>query len=296
MTLHWEGDGTGSDLPVLRRPVMIAAFEGWNDAAEAATTAVEWLRNRWDSRRVAEIDPEDYFDFQSVRPHVTMVDGVVRDVRWPSNACFVTQPGGARDAVLLSGVEPSYRWRGFCEDVLEVATRQGCEMMLTLGALLADVPHTRPVRITGTAADPATAARLGIERSQYEGPTGIVGVLHDTCRSAGIPSVSLWTPVPHYVAAPPNPKATLALLEAVERIVGAPVGADELVPAVEVWHRRVDEAVADDAETAAYVRELEARADEAEREESALPTGDDLAAQLEQFLRDQDEGGEAGTP
>jgi len=278
------------ERPELRRPVLIAAFEGWNDAAEAATSAVEWLRHRWAAERFARIDPDAFFDFQSVRPQVTLVDGVTRELRWPENQYFAAHPGGAngstRDAVLLSGVEPSYRWRDFCSEVVNVVAETKCEMVVTLGALLADVPHTRPLRITGTAGDDDLARRLGLERSRYEGPTGIVGVLHDACRSRGIPSVSLWAPVPHYVAGPPNPVATLALLDSVGRLLDTPTDTGELRSAAEAWRTRVDQALLDEDETRAYVAELEKRFDE-EVTEADLPSGEELASQIEQFLRDE---------
>jgi len=275
------------DHPQLSRPVLLAAFEGWNDAAEAASGAVDWLRHRWGGRRFAHLDPEEYFDFQAVRPQVVLVDGETRELRWPANECFAaTVGGGKRDAVLLSGVEPSYRWREFCSDVVGMVHETGCEMVVTLGALLADVPHTRPLRITGTAVDADLARRLGLERSRYEGPTGIVGVLHDACRAAGIASVSLWVPVPHYVANPPNPVATLALLDAVGRLLDAPTDAEELRSAAESWRVEVDRAVADDDETSEYVADLERRYDD-EIPESDLPSGDELAAQIEQFLREE---------
>lgn len=282
------------ERPELRRPVLVAAFEGWNDAAEAASSSVEWLRHRWDANRFARIDPDAYFDFQSVRPQVTLVDGVTRELRWPSNECFAAHPQGSpgagaepgRDAVLLSGVEPSYRWREFCSDIVSVVEETGCEMVVTLGALLADVPHTRPMRITGTAGDDELAQRLGLERSRYEGPTGIVGVLHHACRRRDIPSVSLWAPVPHYVAGPPNPVATLSLLEAVGRLLDAPTETRELRSAADAWRHRVDQALADDLDTRAYVAELEQHFDE-EVSEADLPSGEELASQIEQFLRDE---------
>ncbi len=278
----------------LARPVMVAAFEGWNDAAEAASGAVRWLEHRWDASRIARVDPDEYFDFQSVRPQVELVDGVIRELQWPDNECYAAHASGAeRDVVLLEGTEPNFRWRRFCDELLTVFEDTGCEMMVTLGALLADVPHTRPVRVTGTAGDDRLAAELGLERSRYEGPTGIVGVLHDTCRRRGIPSVSLWAPVPHYVANPPNPLATLALLDSVGQVLGAPPETSELATATEVWRKRVDEAVAEDDETETYVRQLEERYDE-EVQEVDLPTGDDLARQIQRYLAD--ESGDPGDP
>ncbi|MBI2170214.1 MAG: PAC2 family protein [Actinobacteria bacterium] len=273
------------DHPELSRPVLVAAFEGWNDAAEAASSALGWLRHRWDAQKFAHADPDAYFDFQAIRPQVTLVDGVTRELRWPANEYFAARiERDGRDAVLLSGVEPSYRWREFCSEVVSVVRETSCEMVVTLGALLADVPHTRPTRITGTAVDDALARRLGLERSRYEGPTGIVGVLHDACRRAGIPSVSLWAPVPHYIANPPNPVATLALLDAVSGLLDAPTDTGDLRGAADVWRARVDAALADDDETGTYVSELEERYDE-EVVEADLPTADELASEIEQYLR-----------
>jgi predicted ATP-grasp superfamily ATP-dependent carboligase len=275
------------DRPALQRPVMVAAFEGWNDAADAASGALAWLRGRWRAKRMASIEPEEFFDFQVSRPQVSLVDGVTRQITWPANDVFsahIEEVG--RDVVLLSGVEPNLRWKTFCDTVLGVARETGCEMVVTLGALLADVPHTRPIRLTGTAADPELIDRLGLSHSRYEGPTGIVGVLHDACRGAGVPSVSLWAPVPHYVASPPNPKATRALIERLADLIGVPVGVGDLVEAESAWEERVNELVASDPDVSAYVRQLEERDDD-QIDEHDLPTGETLAAELERFLRDQ---------
>jgi proteasome assembly chaperone (PAC2) family protein len=275
------------DRPPLNRPVMVAAFEGWNDAADAASGAVTWLRRRLKATHIAHIDPEDFYDFQATRPEVSLVEGTTRKISWPANDCFaahVEEVG--RDLVLFSGVEPNLRWRTFCSTVIDVARQTGCEMVVTLGALLADVPHTRPTRLTGTAIDPELIARLGLSHSRYEGPTGIVGVLHDACREAGMPSVSLWAPVPHYVASPPNPKATRALLERLSDVLAMPIGLGDLAEAALAWEARVNELVGSDADIAAYVRQLEERDDD-QIDESDLPSGDTLAAELERFLRDQ---------
>lgn len=275
------------DRPRLDQPVMVAAFEGWNDAADAASGALAWLRHRWRATRFAQIDPEEFFDFQVSRPHVSLVEGVTRQISWPANDCFAAHiEEVGRDMVLLSGVEPNLRWKAFCQTVLDVARETGCEMVVTLGALLADVPHTRPIRLTGTAADPDLIRRLGLQHSRYEGPTGIVGVLHDTCRQSGMPSVSLWAPVPHYVASPPNPKATRALIERLAELLGVPVGLGDLSEAALAWEQRVDELVASDTDVANYVRQLEERDDD-QLDERDLPTGETLAAELERFLRDQ---------
>lgn len=271
----------------MQRPVMVAAFEGWNDAGDAASGALAWLRGRWRAKKMASIEPEEFFDFQVSRPQVTLIDGVTRQISWPANDVFsahIEEVG--RDVVLLSGVEPNLRWKTFCDTVLDVARETGCEMVVTLGALLADVPHTRPIRLTGTAADPDLIERLGLSHSRYEGPTGIVGVLHDACRGAGVPSVSLWAPVPHYVASPPNPKATRALIERLAELMGVPVGVGDLVEAAAAWEQRVNELVASDPDVSSYVRQLEERDDD-QIDERDLPTGETLAAELERFLRDQ---------
>jgi proteasome assembly chaperone (PAC2) family protein len=278
---------TWEDRPQLNRPVMVAAFEGWNDAADAASGAVAWLRLRWRATRFARIDPEEFYDFQVARPQVSLIDGVTRMISWPANDCFsahIEEVG--RDIVLLSGIEPNLRWRSFCSTVIDVAREAGCEMIVTLGALLADVPHTRPIRLTGTAADPELIERLGLSHSRYEGPTGIVGVLHDACRQAGMPSVSFWAPVPHYVASPPNPKASRALIERLAELLDIPIGVGDLAEAAVAWEERVNDLVASDADVEAYVRQLEERDDD-QLDERNLPTGDTLAAELEKFLRDQ---------
>ena len=278
---------TWQDRPQLHRPVMVAAFEGWNDAGDAASGAIAWLRNRWRATRIARIDPEDFYDFQVSRPLVSLIDGQTRQITWPSNDCFAAHlEEVGRDVVLLSGVEPNLRWKTFSSTVIGVARATGCEMVVTLGALLADVPHTRPIRLAGTAADPELIERLGLQHSRYEGPTGIVGVLHDACRQAGMPSASLWAPVPHYVASPPNPKATRALIERLSELLGVPIGVGDLVEAARAWEARVDELVGGDTDVAAYVRQLEERDDD-QIDEKDLPTGETLAAELERFLRDQ---------
>jgi predicted ATP-grasp superfamily ATP-dependent carboligase len=275
----------------LRRPVLVAGFEGWNDAADAASAAAQWVAQHGGrSARIASVDPEEHFDFQARRPNVELVDGVTRAVRWPENV-FSTVRFGDRDLVVLRGIEPSYRWKSFCNAVLTVVRETGCEMVVTFGALLADVPHTRKVRITGTATDAELIRRLDLAQSRYEGPTGIVGVLHNACHAAGVPSVSLWAPVPHYIAAPPNPPATLGLLERFGSLLGLEFELNRLEDSVDSWRRRVDEVAGDDDDVRAYVRKLEERYD-AEAAEGAswgdeLPSGEELASELERFLREQ---------
>jgi proteasome assembly chaperone (PAC2) family protein len=265
---------------------MIAAFEGWNDAGDAASGAVAWLRSRWQATRFARLDPEEFYDFQVARPQVALVDGFTRKITWPANDCYAARMDEVgRDFVLMSGVEPNLRWRTFCETLIGVALDVGCEMVVTLGALLADVPHTRPIKLTGTAADPDLIERLGLSQSRYEGPTGIVGVFHDACRRAGIPSVSLWAPVPHYVASPPNPKATRALIERLADLLEVPIGVGDLREAGVAWERRVTELLNSNPEVGDYVRQLEERDDE--DFDDVEGSGERLAEELERFLREQ---------
>ena len=273
----------------LRRPILVAAFEGWNDAADAATFAASYLTRHGDAVRLAHIDPETHTDFQSRRPQVELVDGVTRSVVWPTSSFWVARYA-ERDLVVLQGIEPSYRWRSFCRAVLDVYRTTGCEMMVTFGALLADVPHTRKVKVTGTATDPELIARLALETSRYEGPTGIVGVLHDECRAAGYPSVSLWAPVPHYIASPPNPPASAAILDRFGRLTGIALDLSRVEQTVSRWREQVDQVAADDDDIRGYVERLEARFDEADDDTNwgdELPTGDEIADELERYLREQ---------
>jgi proteasome assembly chaperone (PAC2) family protein len=282
--VHWD------EHPKLRRPVLVAAFEGWNDAADAASTAARYLKERWGARPFATIDPEEFFDFSSTRPHVRLTGGLQREIVWPrTELSAAALPDTGRDVVVLLGSEPQLRWRAFCAQVVAVAKEVGAELVVTLGALLADVPHTRPVRVTGTAVDPDLVTRLGLERSTYEGPTGIVGVLQDAFRTAGLQSTSLWAAVPHYVAATPSPKATLALVRRAASLLSTPVITDDLEQRAIDYERQVSEVVATDDDVAAYVRRLEESADADDPLE--LQSGDALAAELERFLREQ-RGGE----
>lgn len=281
--------------PELRRPLMIVAFRGWNDGAQGATLAGGYLAKAWDAARFAEIDAESFFDFQATRPQVSLVDGVTRRLEWPENAFYQAHiPGSDRDCVLLLGVEPNLRWRTFTDLVISLAAELGVEMVVTLGALLADVPHTRPSPVSGSATDPKLVEELGLQLSRYEGPTGIVGVLHDSCRRAGIPSVSLWAAVPHYVSLAPSPRAALALCHRFGELLGAEVDLEELEQASDEYSQQVTEAVSSDAETSAYVEELERRVDLMAEEED-LPSGDSLAAELTQFLREREENGDDGS-
>jgi proteasome assembly chaperone (PAC2) family protein len=282
-----------AQTPSLTKPILIAAFRGWNDGGQGASLAGGYLARRWRAARFADIDPEGFFDFSAVRPQVSLVDGVTRQIDWPDNAFYHSRiPGLERDAVLLLGIEPSVRWRTFTGLVTGLAGDLGVELVITLGSLLADVPHTRPAPVTGSASDPALVERLGLQASRYEGPTGIVGVLHDACRVAELPSASLWAAVPHYVSLAPSPRAALALCDRLGGVIGSEIDTAELEEASETYAQQVSEAVASDPETASYVEELERRADELEQE-SDLPSGDALAAELTRFLREreQDDGG-----
>jgi proteasome assembly chaperone (PAC2) family protein len=279
------------DRPALRRPVLISAFRGWNDGGQAATVAAAYLARQWDATRFADIDPESFMDFQAVRPTVTLDGGLTRRIEWPENVFFhAPVPGADRDAVILLGVEPNYRWRAFTDLVVALARDLGVELVVTLGALLADVPHTRPAPVTGAATDPRLVEELGLQLSRYEGPTGIVGVLHDACRSADLRSVSLWSAVPHYVSLAPSPRAAKALCVRLSDLMGVPISTVELDEAEEEYAAQVSEAVASDPETQAYVEELEQRADSLESfaDEGQLPTGEALADELTRFLRDRD--------
>jgi predicted ATP-grasp superfamily ATP-dependent carboligase len=286
--VRWE------QRPQLRRPVLIAAFEGWNDAGDAATLAVRYLAETWGARRFASVDPEEFYDFTTARPQVKLVDGVSRTIEWPANELWAAAaPGTGQDVILLRGVEPQLKWRTFCAAVLEVAETLGVKLAVTIGALLADVPHSRPVRVTGTAQDADLATHLGLQRSQYEGPTGIVGVLHDAFTRAGIPSASLWATVPHYVHQVPSPKAALALVERSAALLGTRVDPVELRVAAETYEREVNARVADDEDAAAYVAQLEEASDRQQQDdatEGTLPNADSLAAEVERFLRNQRRG------
>jgi proteasome assembly chaperone (PAC2) family protein len=274
----------------LREPVLIAAFRGWNDGGQGASLAGGYLAKTWEAERFAEIEPEGFFDFQVTRPHVSLVEGRTRHIDWPENAFYHAGiPSLERDAVLLLGIEPNLRWRTFTGMIVELAADLGVTMLITLGSLLADVPHTRPSPVTGGATDSELIERLGLQRSRYEGPTGVVGVLHDACNQANLSSVSLWAAVPHYVSLAPSPRAALALCQRLGDILGTDVDTTELDEAAERYSEQVSEAVASDEETAAYVEELEQRAEILD-DEQELPSGDSLAAELTRFLRERERG------
>jgi proteasome assembly chaperone (PAC2) family protein len=276
------------DLEPLRRPVLIAAFEGWNDAGDAASDAVEHLRTEWQARELAALEPDDYYDFQVNRPFVKLLEDSSRSITWPTCRFSVCSPPGAdRDVVLVQGHEPNMRWRSFCDEVIATATELGVETVVTLGALLADSPHTRPVPVHGTASDLATTEAHRLERSRYEGPTGIVGVLQDACARAGLPAISFWAAVPHYVSTPPVPKAVLALLRRVEDLLDLPVPLGDLPEEARTWERQVDEVAADDDEVRAYIALLEEREPAVDLPEAS---GEAIAKEFERYLRRGGEG------
>jgi predicted ATP-grasp superfamily ATP-dependent carboligase len=277
-----------SDVPLLRDPVMIAAFEGWNDAGEAASGAVAHLQRIWGAQQFADLNPEEYHDFQVNRPHVSLEDGR-RRITWPTTRLYWAKPpGAARDVVLVRGIEPSMRWRSYVAEVLSYAVDQNVRTLVTLGALLADVPHTRPIPVTATSEDPELMERLAVESSPYEGPIGIVGVLQDAATSVGVAGLSLWAAVPHYVGQAPSPKATLALLRRVEELLDVTVPLGELPEDARAWEHGVDELAEEDGEIADYVRQLEEAKDTADLPEAS---GEAIAREFERYLRRRDDSG-----
>jgi proteasome assembly chaperone (PAC2) family protein len=283
---------TPFDWPELTDPVLVAAFEGWNDAGDAASGAVEHLELVWDAQPITELDPEDYYDFQVNRPNVSLVDGVTRRVTWPTTRFSVCRPpGSAFDLVIVRGIEPNMRWRTFCRELLGVIAELDVRLVVTLGALLSDTPHTRPLQVTGVAYDAESATRFGLDKSRYEGPTGIVGALQDACVVSGIPAISFWAGVPHYVSQPPNPKATLALLHSVEEVLDLAVPLGQLPQQADEWQKLVDEMAAEDDEVTEYIRNLEERDDELDRTQLGEASGDSIAREFERYLRRRDLGG-----
>ncbi|TFE52847.1 PAC2 family protein [Streptomyces sp. ICN441] len=275
-------------VPELIDPVMVAAFEGWNDAGDAASTAVAHLDREWKGEVFAALDAEDYYDFQVNRPTVWL-DGGVRKITWPTTRLSVVRVGGEkpRDLVLVRGIEPSMRWRSFCNELLGFAHELGVEMVVILGALLGDTPHTRPVPVSGVTSDPDLARTMDLEETRYEGPTGIVGILQEACTHAGVPAVSLWAAVPHYVSQPPNPKATLALLNRLEDLIDLRIPLGELPEDARAWQLGVDQLASEDSEVAEYVQTLEEARDTAELPEAS---GEAIAREFERYLRRRDGG------
>jgi proteasome assembly chaperone (PAC2) family protein len=281
------------DRPNLDQPPLICAFRGWNDGGEAASIALRYLWERWGAKLIATLDPEEFYDFQVTRPTVRLEDGVSRVIEWPKSE-FAAASVRGRDVVLFSADEPNVRWRTFAEEILGAAQEVRSSMLITLGAFLTDVPHSRPVPVVGSAVDEETAGRMGLARSQYEGPTGIVGVLHDASNRVGLPSVSLWAAVPHYLPAAPNPKAALALVERVAQLVDIPLITEPLTRAVRSWEQTVLGVVQESDELTEYVARLEAAADETAGQtrlgEGQVPSGEAIAAELERYLREQGGG------
>jgi proteasome assembly chaperone (PAC2) family protein len=279
--------------PTLRRPVFVAGFEGWNDAADAASDAASWLVRHGDLEPFASIDPEFHVDFQARRPRVELLDGVTRSVHWPRNEFYaVRRPEADHDLIVLVGCEPNYRWQSFCRAIVDVARAYECEYVFTFGALLADTPHSRGIRVTGTASNAALIERFNLQVSRYEGPTGIVGVLQDALQTAGLPAISLWAPVPHYIAQPPNPLAIRELLVRLNQLVDVRLDVSDLDTSIVAWRHGIDETISGDEDMTAYVQQLEERFDESIEPEPAfdaisMPSADDLADEVERFLREQ---------
>lgn len=280
------------ERPKLRRPVMIAAFEGWNDAAESASNAVDYLGRTWNERAFADLDPEEFYDFTVVRPQVRLIDGVTREIEWRTTRFTAVSPSGSdHDVILVHGIEPNNKWRTFCDNLVAMAQEFNVELVLTLGALAAEVPHTRDVQVTGTGSDPELIEKLDLRRSRYEGPTGIVGVLHTRFAAAGIKSASLWAAVPHYVSQQPSPKATLSLSQRAADIIGAPLVTTDLEIAIASYERQVNDMIEADEDITSYVRGLEQiiddGADDDDDDTNFAFDSADIAAQAERFLREQ---------
>jgi proteasome assembly chaperone (PAC2) family protein len=291
MTDRTPEPGAENELPRLVDPVMIAAFEGWNDAGEAASAALEHLELSWDATPLLTIDPEEYYDFQVTRPHVRLADGVTRRIEWQTTRLSVaTLPGTERHVVLLNGIEPNMRWRTFCEELLGYVDQLGVTKVITLGALLTDTPHTRPTPVSGISYDKASAKQMQVEPSTYQGPTGIVGVFQQACVEHGVPALSFWAAVPHYVSQARVPKAAVALLHRVEEALDVEVPLGGLPEQAEEWERTVSEMAEADDEVREYVRQLEEQA-EADGEELPEADGDAIAADFERYLRRRGSGG-----
>ena len=274
---------SSQDLPQLNDPLVVVAFEGWNDAGDAATGALEHLELIWNAQPLAALDPEDYYDFQVNRPTVSLKDGVSRRIEWPTTRISVARPPDSdRDIVLIRGIEPNMRWRAFCDELIAILTELDVPIVVALGALLADTPHTRPTPVTGSAYDDDSARAYGLETSRYEGPTGILGVFQDACVQAGLPAISFWAAVPHYVSQPPSPRATVALLQRVEEVLEIAVPLGALPQQAEDWVKTVDEMANEDDEVVEYVRSLEERATEVDLSQA---NGDTIAREFERYLR-----------
>lgn len=278
--------------PEVVHPVMICAFAGWNDGGEAASASVRYLRDQWRARRFARIDPEEFFDFQVNRPTVRLVNELTRRIEWPSNDFSVAR-SGTRDVVVFLGAEPNLRWRTYCDEILGVARELDVELLVTLGAFLADVPHTIPAPVSAGSQDPRWLAKPGVIPARYEGPTGIVGVLNDQAARAGITAVSLWGAAPHYLSSSANPKVALALLERLRDLVRLEIDVGDMEHDVRRWERQVEDAIGEDGNLAGYIRRLEEVAEtgvDPGEETADMPSGEDLAAELERYLRERGDG------
>lgn len=281
-------------IPLLRNPVMIVAFSGWNDAAEAASGAVEHLLSGWRDKSddvlpelIAQVESEDFYDFQVNRPQVSIDESQIRSITWPSTQVFgLAVPSMPRDLVIVTGVEPSMRWKSFTSDLLDLADDLEVSLVVTLGSLLADTPHTRPITVSGTGAHPSIADRLGVSVSKYEGPTGILGIIQDACMRRGVDAISLWAAVPHYAASSPSPKATLALVNTLEEFLDVSIPLSDLPERADIWEKEVNDLAAEDSEVADYVKALEESKDAAELPEVS---GDSIAKEFERYLRRQKE-------
>jgi len=277
-------------IPLLRNPVMIMAFSGWNDAAEGASGAIEHLLSVWREKDdgivpqlIADVEPEDFYDFQVNRPQVSIDESSIRNITWPTTQIFGLEiPSMERDLVVVTGVEPSMRWKSFTTDLLDLADDLEVSLVITMGSLLADTPHTRPITVTGTGAHPNIAERLGVSVSKYEGPTGILGIIQDGCMRRGIDAISLWAAVPHYASASPSPKASLALVNSIEDFLDISIPLGTLAEESDEWEKSVDELASEDSDVAEYVKALEESKDAAE-----LPdvSGDSIAKEFERYLR-----------
>ncbi|MDP9296848.1 MAG: PAC2 family protein [Actinomycetota bacterium] len=281
--LNWN------ERPEIRRPVIVAAFRGWNDAGEAASGAISYLKERWEASRIASIDPEEFYDFQVARPEVRHVDGVTRRIEWPANEFFAARIAG-KDVVLFEGVEPNIRWRNFCQVVGRLAREVGAQRFIGLGAFLADVPHRGSVPLLGSVPDAAERGRFGLLPTNYEGPTGITGVLQDALAGSGLRAESFWAAVPHYAAPGDNPKATLGLVDLVTALLEVPVDTSDLIPLADAWEEQVSETVAENDTLAQYVERLEEVGGSGLSPAGEAPGGEELAAEVERFLRDQSPG------
>jgi proteasome assembly chaperone (PAC2) family protein len=277
-------------IPLLREPIMIMAFSGWNDAAEAASGAVEHLLSGWRDKNddvipelIANVESEDFYDFQVNRPVVSIDESEIRSITWPSTQVFgMAIPSMKRDLVIVTGVEPSMKWKSFTSDLLDLADDLEVSLIVSLGSLLADTPHSRPITVTGTGAHPSIANRLGVSVSKYEGPTGILGIIQDGCMRRGIDAISLWAAVPHYASSAPSPKATLALINTLEEFLNIKIPLSDLPDRADAWEREVNDLAAEDSEIADYVKALEESKDAAELPEVS---GDTIAKEFERYLR-----------